>query len=92
MELVTRVQILDEAILYFCLGGGKLGIQTSFISVGNHLPFQHNELFHLPYMAVVEIGLGRVSLQVRPEEPFLLLKYIITLSLILYSYYWQSLS
>ena len=54
--------------------------------VGYHLPFQHNELFHLPYMAVAEISL-RISLQVRPEEPFLLLKYIITLSLILCSYY-----
>ena len=55
-------------------------------SVGYHLPFQHNELFHLPYMAVAEISLG-ISLRVRPEEPFLLLKYIITLSLILCSYY-----
>ena len=54
--------------------------------VGYHLPFQHNELFHLPYMAVAEISLG-VSLRVKPEEPFLLLKYIITLSLILCSYY-----
>ena len=55
--------------------------------VGYHLPFQHNELFHLPYMAVAEISLGRISLQVRPDEPFLLLKYIFTLSLILCSYY-----
>ena len=61
------------------------------IIVGYHLPFQHNKLFHLPYMAVAEISL-RISLRVRPEEPFLLLKYIITLSLILYSYYQQSLS
>ena len=53
-----------------------------FQSVGCHLPFQHNKLFHLPYMAVAEISL-RISLRVRPEEPFLLLKYIITLSLIL---------
>ena len=30
---------------------------------------------------------NKISLQVRPEEPFLLLKYIITLSLILFSYY-----
>ena len=55
-------------------------------SVGYPLPFQHNELFHLPYMAVAEISLG-ISLRVRPEEPFLLLKSIITLSLILCSYY-----
>ena len=55
--------------------------------VGYHLPFQLNELFHLPHMAAAEISLERISLQVRPEEPFLLLKYIITLSLILYSYY-----
>ena len=55
-------------------------------TVGYHLPFQHNELFHLPYMAVAEINMG-ISLQVRPEEPFPLLKYIITLSLILCSYY-----
>ena len=57
-----------------------------YIYVGYHLPFQHNELCHLPYMAVAEISLG-ISLSVRPEEPFLLLKYIITLSLILCSYY-----
>ena len=56
-------------------------------NVGYHLPFQHNELFHLPYMAVTEISLGTISLRVRPEEPFLLLKYIITLSLIPCSYY-----
>ena len=56
-------------------------------SVGYRLPFQHNELFNLPYMAVAEISLGRISLQVRPEEPFLLLKYILILSLILCSYY-----
>ena len=58
----------------------------SSLNVGYHLPFQHNELFHLPYRAVAEISPG-ISLRVRPEEPFLLLKYIITLSLILYSYY-----
>ena len=29
----------------------------------HHLPFQHNELFHLPYMAVAEISLRRISLQ-----------------------------
>ena len=66
-------------------------IRNSFcyklISVGYHQPFQHNELFHLPYMAVAEITLGRISLRVRPEEPFLLLKYILTLSPILCSYY-----
>ena len=56
------------------------------IIVGYHLPFQHNELFPLPYMAVAEITLW-ISLRVRPEEPFLLLKYIITLSLILCYYY-----
>ena len=39
--------------------------------VGYHLPFQHNELFHLPYMAVAEISLGRISIRVRPEEPCL---------------------
>ena len=55
--------------------------------VGYHLAFQHNERFHLPYMAVAEISLGRISQRVRPEEQFLLLKYIITLSLILCSYY-----
>ena len=55
--------------------------------VGCHLPFQHNELFHLPYMAVAEISLGMISLQVKSVEPFLLLKYIITLSLIRWSYY-----
>ena len=60
----------------------RFGLMT----VGYHLPFQHNELFHLPYMAVAETSLGK-SLRVRPEEPFLLLKYIITLSLILCSYY-----
>ena len=54
--------------------------------VGDHPPFQHNGLFHLPYMAVAEISL-RISLRVIPEEPFLLLKYIITLSLILCPYY-----
>ena len=54
--------------------------------VGYHLPFQHNEPFHLPYMAMAEISLG-ISLRVTPEEPFLLLKYIITLSLILCPYY-----
>ena len=54
-------------------------------SVGHHLPFQHNELIHLPYMAVADISL-RISLRVRPEEPFLLLKYILTLALILFSY------
>ena len=55
-------------------------------SIGYHQPFKHNELFHLPYMAVAEISL-RISLRVRPEEPFLLLKYIFTLPLILFSYY-----
>ena len=64
---------------------------TLVTGVGYHLPFQHNELFHLPYMAVAEISLG-ISLRVISEEPFLLLKYIITLSLILCSYYKQSLS
>ena len=64
----------------------KMNCYMALISVGYHLPFQHNELFHLPYMAVAEISLG-ISLQVRPEEPFLLLKYIITLSQILCSYY-----
>ena len=59
---------------------------TVMVHVGYHLTFQHNELFHLPYMAVAEISL-RISLQVRPEELFLLLKYIINLSLILCSYY-----
>ena len=33
----------------------------------HHQPFQHNELFHLPYMAVAEISLG-ISLRVRPER------------------------
>ena len=28
-----------------------------YMAVGYHLPFQHNELFHLPYMAVAEISL-----------------------------------
>ena len=27
------------------------------VCVGYHLPFQHNELFHQPYMAVAEISL-----------------------------------
>ena len=58
-----------------------------FVTAGYLLPFQHDELFHLPYMAVAEISQGRISLRVRPEELFLLLKYIITLSLILCSYY-----
>ena len=61
-------------------------IEVRRTSVGYHLPFQRTEQFHLPCMAVVEISLG-ISLRVRPEEPFLLLKYIITLSLILCSYY-----
>ena len=61
------------------------GFRT-IVFVGYHLPFQHNELFHLPYMAVAEISL-RISLRVRLEEPFQLLKYIITLSPILCSYY-----
>ena len=60
----------------------KKKFQKSISGVGYHLPFQHNELFHLPYMAVAEISLG-IRLRVRPKEPFLLLKYIITLSLIL---------
>ena len=59
---------------------------SRILTVGYHLPFQHNELFHQPYMTVAEISLG-ISLRVRPEEPFLLLKYIITLSLILCPYY-----
>ena len=29
----------------------------SINSVGYHLPFQHNELFYLPYMAIAEISL-----------------------------------
>ena len=33
------------------------------VCVGYHLPFQLNELFHLPYMAVAEISLGRISLR-----------------------------
>ena len=64
----------------------NLLLLLDFLSVGYHLPFQHNELFHLPYMAVAEISLG-IRLGVRPKELFLLLKYTITLSLILYSYY-----
>ena len=48
--------------------GDTLYIYPSlFLSVGYHLPFQHNKLFHLPYMAVAEINL-RISLRVRPEE------------------------
>ena len=65
----------------------KIWVFTFLLSVGYHLPFQHNELFHLPYMAVAEISLWRISLRVRQEEPFLLLKYILTLSLILCSCY-----
>ena len=61
--------------------------ELEILIVGYHQPFKHNELFHLPYMAVAEISLGRIILQVKPEELFLLLKYIITLSLILCSYY-----
>ena len=66
------------------------------IGVGYHLPFQHNELGHLPYMAAALIPRAQSrsvwqSTNLRPEEPFLLLKYILTLSLILRSYYCQSL-
>ena len=68
-----------------CYHPGWQLMRAGYHTVGYHLPFQHNELFHLPYMAVAEI-----NLRVRPEEPFLLLKYIITLSLILCSYYLQS--
>ena len=35
--------------------------KQTIISVGYRLPFQHNELFQLPYMAVAEISL-RISL------------------------------
>ena len=35
--------------------------EKNSLCVGYHLPFQHNELFHLPYMAVAEINL-RISL------------------------------
>ena len=81
----------DLKSVYPTINLAFLGIIVKLKFVGYHLAFQHNDLFHLPYMAVAEISLG-ISLQVRPEEPFLLLKYIITLSLILCSYYWQSLS
>ena len=37
-------------------------------SVGYHLPFQHNELFHLLYMAVAKISLGRISVKWSPIE------------------------
>ena len=50
-----------------------LGIYT----VGYHLPFQHNERFHLPYMAVAEISLGislRVFLYLNPYPSPLLLE------------------
>ena len=73
---------------FSCFG---IPVLCIYVIVGYHLTFQHNELFHLPYMAVTDIS-QRISLQVRPEEPFLLLKYIITLLLILCSYYLQSLS
>ena len=32
-------------------------VEYRLITVGFHLLFQHNELFHLPYMAVAEISL-----------------------------------
>ena len=67
-------------------------------SVGYHLPFRHNELVHLPYMAVASntsrSGQSTISLvwmstftNLRLEEPFILLKYILTLTLTLCSYY-----
>ena len=68
--------------LIFKFWSQKSMVNTNIEIVGYHLPFQYNELFHLPYMAIAEISLGR-SVRVRPEEPFLLLKYILTLSLIL---------
>ena len=62
-------------------------LKWEIVSAGYRIPFQRNELFHLSYMTVAEISLGGISLRARPEELFLLLKYIITLSLILCSYY-----
>ena len=44
--------------------------------VGYHLPFQHNELGHLPYMAVALIPSAPVQTSLKPvyvyesEEPF----------------------
>ena len=52
----------------------RIFIALDIIDIGYHLPLQHNELFHLPHMEVAEISLG-ISRRVRPEEPFLLLKY-----------------
>ena len=79
-----QISPVDFIVFLFSDYGCK--IVSILISVEYHLLFQHNQLFYLPYMAVAEISMG-ISLRVRPEEPFLLLKYIITLSLILCSYY-----
>ena len=72
-----------------------------FLLFGYHPPFWHKELVLLRYMTVAlrsdqpEIRSDRdqsTSMCLRPEEPFLLLKYILTQSLILSCYYSQSLS
>ena len=68
--------------------GYSMGSNNLPIGVGYPLPFQHNEQGHLPYMAVALIPRGSSPDQSTSlKSRFLLLKYILTLSLILCSYY-----
>ena len=59
---------------------------TNGIRKGNLRGFNKGRYWVSPTFSAAEISL-RISLRIRPEEPFLLLKYTITLSLILCSYY-----
>ena len=50
-----------------------LWANSSFETVGYHLPFQHNELFHMPYMAIAEtspIVSVQISLRLRVWRAF----------------------
>ncbi len=48
----------DEGVLHILQNSRTRATRLDgLVSVGYHLAFQHNERFHLPYMAVAEISL-----------------------------------
>ena len=92
-ETFCHKQISNNAVFTFMGEIRKKMYFVVFNNVGYHLPFQYNELGHLPYMAVALIPRHQSRLvwdqttSTSLKSRFLLLKYILTLSLILCSYY-----
>ena len=64
----------------------SLGVCLAYVSVGYYVPFLHNELFHLPYMAVAEISLGRISLPRHVGVNFTIVKSYFQTALLIFVY------